>query len=265
MFGQRGNCRGSRWGSPSGLVHRTVGIPTGEGIYRALGSRGTAGPLARASPENCLLCLLFFVQVSPDANASGEQQLCARPHAVCLSVEKKGSWVPWASKKACKTNNKSLFLCLAPTWPFGLHLVPIRSPSGGLGASWGRLGDVLGPSWAVLGASWVRLGGVLTSLGFPKKLIKPLKNQPFCCWPPGGGPKNFIKPMKNQHFCFWSPLDSIWSHLVPLRWSWGVLEASWGRLEASWDVLGASWGDLGRLGCVLGCLWGSWGPWVQKS
>ena len=43
-------------------------------------------------------------------------------------------------------------------------LGPIRSPSGGLGASWRRLGGVLedlGPSWGRLGEFWVRLGGRL--------------------------------------------------------------------------------------------------------
>ena len=34
-----------------------------------------------------------------------------------------------------------------------------------LGAAWGRLGGVLGPSWGVLGVSWDRLGAVLGCLG----------------------------------------------------------------------------------------------------
>ena len=34
-----------------------------------------------------------------------------------------------------------------------------------LGAAWGHLGSVLGPSWGVLGASWERLGAVLGCLG----------------------------------------------------------------------------------------------------
>ena len=122
----------------------------------------------------------------------------------------------WGSKKACKTNQKSPFLRLVPTWshlvpmwfPFGPHqvvLVSWRRLDGVFEASWGRLGGDLGNFGCVLGASW----GALTSLGFPKKLVKPVKSQYFCFWSTGGGPKKLVKLMKNQHVCFRSPLGSF--------------------------------------------------------
>ena len=91
-----------------------------------------------------------------------------------------------------------------------------------------------------MGASWVRLGSVLGVLEVS--------------W----ASKKLVKPMKNHHFSVWYPLGS-WAVLWP---SWGRLGASWvrlggilGRLGASWErlgsVLGASWGRLGPSWVIL--------------
>ena len=83
-------------------------------------------------------------------------------------------------KKACKTNEKSTFLLLGPgATILGTKKVPFKTDTfstfwfwgrlgGILGASWavlGRLGVVLGASWGCLGASWGYPGGVLPRLG----------------------------------------------------------------------------------------------------
>ena len=68
-------------------------------------------------------------------------------------------------KKANKTDEKSTFFSLVPTWLLGRLVAVLGRPGCALGASWGvlgRLGGVLGASWAVLGG---RLGSVLGESG----------------------------------------------------------------------------------------------------
>ena len=158
-----------------------------------------------------------------------------------------GLEVPWGPQKLSKTNEKSPFLLLVPTWS---HLVSTWSPLCPHQVVFGRLGGVLEASWAVLGASWgrlgasrVRLGGVFGGLEVP--------------WDP---PKKLVKPLKINIFAFDPHLVPFGLHLVPIRSPSGGLGASWGRLGGVLEGLGPYWGhlggDLGASWVRLGASWG---------
>ena len=87
--------------------------------------------------------------------------------------------------------------------------------------SWGRLGAILGPSWALLGPSWGLLGL------------------------PGGGSQSGLGRMLERFEVkvpFECDLEATWSRLG------AVLGPAWGHLGSSRGRLGAS---LGALGAIL--------------
>jgi len=128
----------------------------------------------------------------------------------------------------------------------------IRASWGRLGASWRRLGGVLGPSWVVLGhlvafwnvlgASWGRLESVLgATWGHLGGVLEAPWERHGVCW---GGLK--------RPGAFWGVLGRLsekngsqkvmkkpWV-LKHLRASW----VSWGCLETSCECWEASWGSL---------------------
>ena len=75
-------------------------------------------------------------------------------------------------------------------------------------------------SWGVLGASWVRLGGVLGILDV----------------------KTPSKTIEKSTIYILVPTWVLGNLMAVLGASWGILGASWGVFGVFWAVLGGSWG-----------------------
>ena len=147
---------------------------------------------------------------------------------------------------------------------------PSRSLSGtpppcSPGDLWGRLGTVLGASWAVLEQSWGPRGPSWGDLGGLLGRFRPFVARQSEIL------KNLQKQLKINDFCL---LGASWeASWRPLGASWGPLGPSWSHLRASWrplgpsrtqlwpfrSALGPSWSRLGRLLGRLGRLLGRLG------
>ena len=134
-------------------------------------------------------------------------------------------------------------------------------PGDVLGASWARLGAVLGPpweSWGVLGKSWGRLetpGGRL----WAHFIAKSSRKRSLIDFDYENGPSKPVKIIRFRWFYnirelfavfqLRSILDAILvpecHHFGRIFDAQGGLGVFWGLLGTSWDRLGTSWPRLG--------------------